>query len=215
MLGRAAGVSADVRCTRPGAAGGMCWCASASIDPQALCAHMERCLRRVCVTWERAIPTDEPPASAATLRMRPSRLQMVVLPICSEYTAPDDSNTIAPPARWPHSSVLSSSLASRGVSATRRGLRSLPPPCSTSANLQSAKHAARACSTLPRARRQVCRPRSVLLGWHAPRQRAATRGISSSSSSPLQHLQESNTRRLRSHHLIAASGSFACGYGGD
>jgi hypothetical protein len=147
--------------------------------------------------------------------MRPSRLQMVVLPISSECTAPDDSNTIAPPARWPHSSVLSSSSASRGVSATRRGLRSLPPPCSTSADLQSAKHAARACSTLPRARRQVCRPRSVLLGWHAPRQRAASRGVLSPGSSPLQHLQESNTRRLRSQHLIAASGSFACEYGGE
>ena len=127
MLGRAAGVNADVRCTRPGAAAGTCWCATASIDPQAPCAHMERCLRRLCVTWERAIPTDEPPASAATLRMRPSRLQMVVVPISSECTAPDDSNTVAPPARWPHSSVLSSSSASRGVSATRRGLRSLPP----------------------------------------------------------------------------------------
>ena len=55
---------------------------------------------------------ESTPHLPALLGMSPSRLQMVVLPISSDSAGPDDSNTIAPPARWPRSSVLSSSLTS-------------------------------------------------------------------------------------------------------
>ena len=70
---------------------------------------------------------ESTPHLPALLGMSPSRLQMVVLPICNDCAAREGSNTIDPPARWPSSSVLSSSFTSRGVSATRRGVPSSPP----------------------------------------------------------------------------------------
>ena len=137
---------------------------------------------------------ESTPHLPALLGMSPSRLRMVVLPICNDCAAREGSNTIDPPPRWPRCSVLSSSLTSRGVSATRRGVPSPPPLRSMPADLQSVKQAPRACCTRHGGRRQVCRPGSMLFGWFAPRQRAATRGISSPGCPPLQHRLRVNSR---------------------